>query len=234
MMKKYELLLKTVVMIAIILFSSRMITSKVDGEVSQQESKVEIPSTDTDTNAEAEVEIEAATFDEEQEQEENDSEEPQVLIPENEENNEPIDNDLTVEDTESQKKREHISTEMPNRGGVDRGVFVATAYDLSYASCQKEPSHPAYGITANGTSLKGHTLESARAIAVDRTVIPLGSKVYVEFLDDEYSHLSAEFTAVDVGGAIKGQRIDVFFGSGDVAEDVKQFGRRKVRVTVLD
>ena len=133
---------------------------------------------------------------------------------------------------EEQKKRQK-QIEVVSRG-ADRGLFTVTAYDLSYASCGKEPSHPAYGITANGTSLKGHTLESARAIAVDCKVIKLGSKVHIEFLDEEYKHLDGFFTAVDVGGAIKGKKIDVFFGSGDVKDAVKQFGRRKAKITVVN
>lgn len=116
--------------------------------------------------------------------------------------------------------------------GINKGTFRATAYDLSYQSCGKKPSHPAYGITANGTNLKGQTLESARAIAVDPKVIPLGSKVYLEF-EDEYKHLNGVYNAVDTGGAIKGKRIDIFFGSGDVSKEVKQFGVRKVKVTLL-
>lgn len=133
---------------------------------------------------------------------------------------------------ESKNKRERVVSR-----GTDRGVFTATAYDLSVASCGKSESHPAYGITANGTDLKGHTLESARAIAVDPKVIKLGSTVYVEFLDEEYNHLTGEFQAVDTGGAIKGSKIDVFFGdTGDskTSQDVWDFGRRKVRVTILE
>ena len=133
-------------------------------------------------------------------------------------------------------KRSVEKSNSVSRGGDGKvllGTFEATAYDLSVASCGKSESHPAYGITANGTSLKGHTLESARAIAVDPKVIKLGSTVYVEFLDEGYKHLTGEFQAVDTGGAIKGSKIDVFFGSGDVAEQVKQFGRRKVKVWIV-
>lgn len=120
--------------------------------------------------------------------------------------------------------------------GSDRGVFTATAYDLTVASCGKKQSHPAYGITANGTSLKGHTLESARAVAVDPKVIKLGSKIYIEFLDEEYQHLNGEYIAVDTGRLIKGKRVDIFFGdTGDSKTDqaVWDFGKRKIKVTVL-
>ena len=121
--------------------------------------------------------------------------------------------------------------------GTDRGLFTATAYDLSVQSCGKKESHPAYGITANGTSLKGHTLESARAIAVDPKVIKLGSKVHIEFLDDEYKYLNGIFLAVDTGSAIKGKKIDLFFGdTGDskTSQDLWDFGKRKIKVTVIN
>ena len=121
--------------------------------------------------------------------------------------------------------------------GTDRGLFTATAYDLSVQSCGKKSSHPAYGITANGTSLKGHTLESARAIAVDPKVIKLGSKVHIEFLDDEYKYLNGIFLAVDTGSAIKGKKIDLFFGdTGDskTSQDLWDFGKRKIKVTVIN
>ena len=138
------------------------------------------------------------------------------------------------EHRETERERERIK-HLVSRGS-DRGTFIATAYDLSITSCGKKESHPAYGITANGTSLKGHTLESARAIAVDPKVIKLGSKVYIEFLDEEYQHLDGEYVAVDTGSAIKGNKIDIFFGdTGDSKTDqaVWDFGRRKAKVTIL-
>ena len=67
------------------------------------------------------------------------------------------------------------------------------------------------------------------AVAVDPRVIPLGTKLYVESLDNtkDYGFCVAE----DTGGAIKGNKIDLFFNT---AGEVKNFGRRKVRVYILD
>ena len=128
---------------------------------------------------------------------------------------------------DAQKERTMIS---PTRGQSSRtNIFIATAYDLSFASCGKEPSHPQYGISASGVDLKGKSLED-RFIAVDPKVIKLGSVVHIEFFEP-YQHLTGYYTAVDTGGAIKGNKVDIFFGSGDVSQAVKNFGRRQVKIT---
>ena len=75
--------------------------------------------------------------------------------------------------------------------------------------------------TATGVNLKANP--DAKVIAVDPSVIPLGSKVYVE----GYGYA----TAADTGGAIKGNKIDVFIPSHDQA---MQWGRKTVEVQVLN
>ncbi len=102
-------------------------------------------------------------------------------------------------------------------------TMTATAYDLSYESTGKRPGDKYYGITASGTKAR------PGVVAVDPKVIPLGTKLYVESLDGskDYGFCVAE----DTGGAIKGNRIDLFFNT---REEVKRFGVRKVRVYILD
>ncbi|TKC18764.1 LysM peptidoglycan-binding and 3D domain-containing protein [Robertmurraya kyonggiensis] len=89
----------------------------------------------------------------------------------------------------------------------------ATAYTSSCEGCS--------GITSTGINLKENP--DAKVISVDPTVIPLGSKVYVE----GYGYA----TAADTGGAIKGNKIDVFVPNH---ADAVQFGRKQVKVTILD
>lgn len=60
-------------------------------------------------------------------------------------------------------------------------------------------------------------------VAVDPTVIPLGSRLYVEGYGPA--------VAGDVGGAIKGLRIDLGF---DTTRDALRWGRRSVRVFILE
>jgi 3D (Asp-Asp-Asp) domain-containing protein len=102
--------------------------------------------------------------------------------------------------------------------------MVASAYDLSYESCGKTPDDPNYGITYSGTRAK-----KGRTIAVDPSVIPLGSEVYVEIINPDFASLSGYYIAEDTGGAIKGNRIDIFVG--DSASDYAyRFGMQYCKV----
>jgi 3D (Asp-Asp-Asp) domain-containing protein/LysM repeat protein len=89
----------------------------------------------------------------------------------------------------------------------------ATAYTASCEGCS--------GTTKTGVDLKANP--NAKVIAVDPSVIPLGSKVHVE----GYGYATAE----DIGGAIKGNRIDVFIPTQDGAI---AWGRKQVKVTILE
>ena len=102
-------------------------------------------------------------------------------------------------------------------------TMIATAYDNSYKSCGKNQGDKYYGITASGTKAR------VGAVAVDPRVIPLGTKLYVESLDGtkDYGFCIAE----DTGGAIKSNKIDLFFNT---SSEVRNFGRRKVKVYILD
>ena len=99
----------------------------------------------------------------------------------------------------------------------------ATAYDLSYESCGKYPGDPGYGVTASGMQA------GPGVVAVDPRVIPLGTRLYIASNDGTADYGYA--IAGDTGGAIKGNRVDLFFST---AAEVRQFGRRSVTVYVLD
>ncbi|MGE7695522.1 LysM peptidoglycan-binding domain-containing protein [Lysinibacillus sp. NPDC094177] len=92
-------------------------------------------------------------------------------------------------------------------------IVEASAYTASCEGCS--------GITATGINLK--TNPNAKVISVDPTIIPLGSKVYVEGY--------GEAIAGDTGGAIKGNRIDVFFPT---QQDAINFGVKQLKVTILN
>jgi len=109
-------------------------------------------------------------------------------------------------------------------------VFEITAYDLSVESCGKLTTSRGYGVTRTGKSLKGKSWK-IRAIAVDPKVIKLGSKVRITFSGwrEKYNGI---YTAIDTGGAIKGNKIDLFLGENSYQECLK-FGRVKAKLEVL-
>lgn len=91
-------------------------------------------------------------------------------------------------------------------------TMTATAYTAYCNGCS--------GVTANGTDLRANP--NVKVIAVDPSVIPLGTRVWVEGY--------GEAVAADTGTAIKGNRIDVFIPS---KEGALAWGRKSVKVTIL-
>lgn len=102
-------------------------------------------------------------------------------------------------------------------------TMTATAYDNSYESNGVRPGQPGYGKGASGMTLK------RGVVAVDPRVIPLRTNLYIESLDGfpDYGYA----VAGDTGGAIKGNKIDLFFPT---AREMNAFGKRKVRVYILN
>lgn len=92
-------------------------------------------------------------------------------------------------------------------------TFSATAYTANCNGCS--------GVTRTGVNLRENP--EARVIAVDPSVIPLGTQVEIK------GH--GVFTAADTGGAVKGNKIDVFMPDNGRAVE---FGRRSVEVRIID
>ncbi|MCM3314715.1 MULTISPECIES: G5 and 3D domain-containing protein [Shouchella] len=89
----------------------------------------------------------------------------------------------------------------------------STAYTAACDGCS--------GITATGIDLNSNA--NMKVIAVDPSVIPLGTRVHVEGY--------GEAIAGDTGGAIKGNKIDVHVPT---KEDATNYGSKSVKVTILD
>ncbi len=102
-------------------------------------------------------------------------------------------------------------------------TMTATAYDAGFQSTGKNPGDPYYGITRSGTRVR------PGVVAVDPRVIPLGSTLYVESQGRSASYGISH--AEDTGGAIKGDRIDLYYES---RSDALRFGRQPVKVYVLE
>jgi len=103
-----------------------------------------------------------------------------------------------------------VSQSAPAPGARELTV-TATAYTADCEGCS--------GITATGINLKAN--RNAKVIAVDPSVIPLGTKVHVEGY--------GEAIAGDTGGAIKGNKIDIHLPT---TAEANNWGVRTVKVTI--
>jgi 3D (Asp-Asp-Asp) domain-containing protein len=98
------------------------------------------------------------------------------------------------------------------------GEFEITYYTAGPESTGKNPEHPAYGITRSGT-----TVEEGRTIAADWSVLPEGTKVYIDGI--------GERIVEDTGGAIVDKCIDVYVEDVELA---RQLGRHKADVWIVE
>ncbi|MGE4282554.1 MAG: G5 domain-containing protein [Clostridia bacterium] len=99
----------------------------------------------------------------------------------------------------------------------------ATAYDLSYESCGKNPGDKHYGITYTGMKAQ------YGVVAVDPKTIPLYSRLYIEAADGSWVYGHA--VAGDIGGGVKGDIVDLFYADEAF---VRKFGVKKVKVYILE
>lgn len=103
---------------------------------------------------------------------------------------------------------EYVEIEEPKE--INLGKFKLTAYCGCKKCCGKTD-----GITSTGTKAT-----QGRTIAVDTKVIPYGSKVIIN---------GKEYIAEDCGGAIKNNRIDIFFNNH---QDALKFGVQYANVYI--
>ncbi len=121
-----------------------------------------------------------------------------------------------------------------SRSEIDR-TTLQEPLDKIVACGKKAAAHPVAGnyskamtVTATAYTHTGNrtatgTVARVGVIAVDPRVIPLGTKVYVE----GYGYATAE----DTGGAIKGNKIDIFLNS---ESQCRNWGRKSVKLYILD
>lgn len=115
----------------------------------------------------------------------------------------------TVYKAESAPVAKNVSEQAPVSSGGKQVTVQATAYSISESGMSTH--------TFTGIDLRNQP----NVIAVDPSVIPLGSRVLVN---------GSEYIAGDTGGAIVGNIIDIHF---QTVEECIQWGRRTITVTIL-
>lgn len=109
---------------------------------------------------------------------------------------------------EEPKKAQPVAKKTSNKFWAE-----TTAYCACMQCCGKTD-----GITASGVkAVQGVT------VAADTSRLPFGTKLHIDGV--------GERIVQDRGGAIKGNRIDIYF---DNHQEALQYGRRKVEVTIVN
>jgi len=119
--------------------------------------------------------------------------------------------------TQEQKQyqaTERVAGDLPSRSGAARRPAVIKAVVTAYT--RNDPGMDGKGITFTGTKAR------PGVAAVDPEVIPLGSVLFVP----GYGYARAE----DTGGAIKGNRIDLYF---EDREEAFRWGKKELDVEIL-
>lgn len=133
---------------------------------------------------------------------------------------------LVMEQKQVQHEPEEI--EQPPKTTSERDVLanlhkvnvVATGYYAGVESTGKDSSHPQYGITYSGAKV---VRDEYSTIAADLNVFPLGTILYIP----GYGY----GVVADIGSAIKGNIIDLYF---DTKEEVySEWGKKSVDVYVV-
>ncbi|WP_071393689.1 3D domain-containing protein [Bacillus tuaregi] len=97
---------------------------------------------------------------------------------------------------------------------------VATGYTAGYESTGKDPNHPEYGITYSGVMVKRDLFST---VAADLDIFPIGTILFIP----GYGY----GVVADKGGAIKGNRVDLYY---ETVDDVyNNWGKKEIDVYVI-
>jgi peptidoglycan hydrolase CwlO-like protein len=128
---------------------------------------------------------------------------------------------LLAEQNSEIEQASHSTVAMAGSQSLSRGSIGSAPASSSRVITMQATAYCDNGYTASGMQTRREP-GGYSTIAVDPTVIPLGSKVYVE----GYGYA----IAADIGGAINGGRIDLFVPS---QAEAQSWGRRSVNVYIL-
>ena len=123
-------------------------------------------------------------------------------------------------------------TKQPVTEIVENGTGGVVEYNGQTYGYSQVYTMKATAYTTEGKSWKktaSGTIARVGAVAVDRKVIPLGSKLLIHAADGSWMYGLA--VAEDTGGSIKGNRIDLYFNT---YRECINFGVRNATVYVLD
>lgn len=98
---------------------------------------------------------------------------------------------------------------------------IATGYTAGYESTGKHPDDPQFGITYSGVKVKRDLYST---VAADISIFPIGTILFIP----GYGY----GVVADTGGAIKGNKVDLYF---ETVKDVyEKWGKKTLKVFVIE
>ena len=139
----------------------------------------------------------------------------------NQNNNKVVSNNTNNDDNKvvsnnTENKNETVSNDAQDNN-IEEDKTTSSNNNSGRSMTVNASAYSGHSITSTGTTPKWGT------IAVDPTVIPYGTKVYIPKFDKV-------FIAEDCGGAIKGNKIDIFMNS---ESECNTFGRQNIEIQIL-
>lgn len=126
---------------------------------------------------------------------------------------------------EAKKEARQIKKQSRTQANADRSTKRTETFETTAYTTNPENNgsrlYNGRALTASGYDVTNTiTYEGRRIVAVDPSVVPLGTKVHVEGFGDAI--------ALDTGGAIRGKIMDLLV---DSKQEALEWGRRQVTVT---
>lgn len=138
----------------------------------------------------------------------------------------------SAQPSESTAKPNESTAQQPDSGSTAESIgggVITTSTGTTYTYTNVlTVSATAYSCEGRTGYTYSGTVARVGAIAVDPKVIPLGTKMYVVSNDGQYVY--GYCVAEDIGGGIKGNKIDLYF---DTFDECWQFGVRTCTVYIL-
>ena len=111
---------------------------------------------------------------------------------------------------------------MPPSTSLNKKLRTIRMEVTAYCPCQKCCGENAQGITASGHDV---SYNNSRFVAADTDQLPFGTKLIIP------GYNAAPVEVIDRGGAIKGNKLDLFYPTH---EEALQWGRQWVDVVVVE
>jgi 3D (Asp-Asp-Asp) domain-containing protein len=148
--------------------------------------------------------------------------------------NEDLQNNINAKDRQIQQQAQQLKSQSDEINKLKKQIDQSPRRNWITMSASAYTTHTngdpnTSGAWGNKTAT-GTIPTEGRTIAVDRNMIPLGTKLEVKF-PEPYNYLNGTYVAEDTGNAIKGHKVDLYLGS---LNKCLEFGVRDIQVSIIN